>query len=247
MVLVQIDGRGYLHVGSINGTELSSKGNREVALQVGSDEAYAYLAAVFERDWRHEVYLPIVFKGYGPADHPLISEVLYDPEGTDGDREWVELYNPTERPISLAGWMLGDAVAPADSEGMYLFPGAVLNPQQVMLIALRGTLFFDEYGYFPDYELVETSAAVPNLLRHPDWGAGYLALANYGDELLLLDPAGKTVDVVVWGNGSFPGVTPHPGVELDGSSLERVPPWLDGDDCSRDFQDQLDPNPGVLP
>ena len=34
MVLVSVNGRGYVHVGSINGTEQSSKGNSELALQV---------------------------------------------------------------------------------------------------------------------------------------------------------------------------------------------------------------------
>ena len=248
MVLVQIGGRGYLHVGSINGSEIASKGNREVALQVQSDEAYAYLARIFERDWRHLVCLPIVLHDYGPADHLLLSEVLYDPLGTDSNREWVELYNPTDAAVPLVGWMLGDAVYPDDGEGMYLFPGgAVLSAYQTLVIAVRGDLFFEEYAYHADYELLSTSSTVPDLARHPAWGTGYLALANDGDELLLLDSAGRPVDVLVWGSGSFPGVLPHPGVELDGHSLERYPPWLDRDDCSRDFRDWPDPNPGHVP
>ena len=36
MVLVRIGGRGYAHVGSINGSEVSSKVNGEVTLQVPS-------------------------------------------------------------------------------------------------------------------------------------------------------------------------------------------------------------------
>jgi hypothetical protein len=51
MVLVQAGGRGWVHVGSLNGSEGSAKANREVALQVQSDAAYQYLAAMFERDW----------------------------------------------------------------------------------------------------------------------------------------------------------------------------------------------------
>ncbi len=37
MVLAHIGGRGYVHVGSINGNEASFKINREIALQVQSD------------------------------------------------------------------------------------------------------------------------------------------------------------------------------------------------------------------
>ncbi len=51
MILAQIEGRGWVLVGSMNGSEVSAKLNRELALLVGSDEAYAYLAKVFWYDW----------------------------------------------------------------------------------------------------------------------------------------------------------------------------------------------------
>jgi phosphatidylserine/phosphatidylglycerophosphate/cardiolipin synthase-like enzyme len=63
MVLAQIDGVGYAHVGSINGSEAANKVNREVALQARSDAAFAYLAGLFELDWALSapaVYLPLV-------------------------------------------------------------------------------------------------------------------------------------------------------------------------------------------
>lgn len=64
MVLVHAGGRGYVHTGSINGSENSSKNNREFAVQVQSDAAYAYLARVFLTDdgrvLRPWAYLPMV-------------------------------------------------------------------------------------------------------------------------------------------------------------------------------------------
>jgi len=67
MVLVHAGGRGYVHTGSINGSENSSKNNREFAVQVQSDAAYAYLARVFLADdgqvLRPWAYLPIVVRG----------------------------------------------------------------------------------------------------------------------------------------------------------------------------------------
>jgi len=51
LVLAQIGGRGWTGVGSLNGGEVSAKLNRELALLVGSDAAYAYLADVFWYDW----------------------------------------------------------------------------------------------------------------------------------------------------------------------------------------------------
>ncbi len=65
MVLARIDGRGYVHVGSLNGSEASSKLNREIALQVQADEAYEFLARVFELDWAlstPDVFLPLVLQ-----------------------------------------------------------------------------------------------------------------------------------------------------------------------------------------
>ncbi len=66
MVLAHIAERGYVHVGSINGTENSNKCNREVALQVQADAAYDYLAAMFAYDWESSyfrVYLPVMCGG----------------------------------------------------------------------------------------------------------------------------------------------------------------------------------------
>jgi len=51
MALAQIADRGWVIVGSLNGGEVSAKLNREMALLVGSDEAYDYLAQVFWYDW----------------------------------------------------------------------------------------------------------------------------------------------------------------------------------------------------
>ena len=51
MVLVQAGGVGWVHVGSLNGSEASAKINRELAVQVQSNAVYDYLAAAFWQDW----------------------------------------------------------------------------------------------------------------------------------------------------------------------------------------------------
>jgi len=50
-VLAQIGGKGWVIAGSLNGGEVSAKLNRELALKVASDAAYAYLAEVLWYDW----------------------------------------------------------------------------------------------------------------------------------------------------------------------------------------------------
>lgn len=251
MVLVQAGGHGYVHVGSINGSEVSSKVNREVALQVQSDAAYEYLRAVFDHDWasvRLVVHLPVVLKGYQTpqaAAYLLVSEVLY--AGTK-EQEWVEILNPTGAAVDISAYQIGDAEGPGVYEGMYRFPvGTVLGPGQVLVVAASAASFRQAYGVAPDFEIYATDATVPTLQPAPSWGTGEWHLRNDGDQVLLLDRAYQVVDVVAYGDAVYPGVVPHPGVAFYSHSLERYPPLFDTDDCSLDFRDWPFPNPGELP
>jgi cardiolipin synthase len=75
MVLVWDGGQGYVHTGSINGSENSSKNNREMAVQVRSTEAYKYLAKVFWYDWLDTAgaaYLPAVLKDWQSTPTPMV-------------------------------------------------------------------------------------------------------------------------------------------------------------------------------
>jgi len=71
MMLARIGGRGYVQVGSLNGSEISVKVNREVMLQVQSDLAYNYLADIFNYDWT--VSAP---RGEQIGKFPLILDAL---------------------------------------------------------------------------------------------------------------------------------------------------------------------------
>lgn len=250
MVLAEIDGRGYIHIGSLNGTELSNKGNREVAIQVQSDEAYAFLADLFVRDTPSVAYLPTLFHNFqGGANHVLISEILYDPPGPD-DAEFIELVNPTTEVTDLTGYRLGDAADPAHFEDMRLFPpGITIAPRGTLVVATAATAFYAQYGRNPDLEIINSDAAVPDMVDDPAWGEpeALLQLGNMGDEVILLGPEGEVVDVVTYGTGSYPGVTGCALVPSFNQSLERFPYWRDTNDCALDFRPWPFPNPGALP
>ena len=239
MVLVDLGAEGKVaHVGSINGSETSSKVNREMALQVRSAALFDYLYALFEHDWRHQP----------PERHVLISEVLVNPRSLDTGKEWVELYNPTTADVDLSGWYVGD-VGPGGEygSGLYRFPaGSTLVAEGVILVAQQAA----DVPFTPDYEVLidphRDDPAVPNLLPAGAWDGFGLALGNGGDEVLLLGADGAPVDVVTWGDGAYPGVVPHPGGLDQGHSLERRPPHADTDDCSYDFFDRYPPTPGEL-
>ncbi len=253
MILAQIDGRGYVLVSSINGTVASNRRNRELGLLVRSDEAYHYLKQIFDFDWQpvKRLYLPVVTRAYvPPARYPLISEILYDPVGAEPNREWIELHNPTGLNLDLSGYRLGDAAARNDYEGMFVFPaGASLPSRETLVVAVQGTAFREVNGFDPDFELVESDPAIPNLSDDPNWGEqpDYISLGNGGDEVLLLDPGYAVVDVLAYGTGSYPGVVSYAGPLSFGHSLERYPAGLDSDDCNRDFRDQALPSPGEVP
>ena len=170
MVLAEIDGRGTVHADSINGGEASSKVNRELALQVQSDAAFAYLRAVFDYDWRTAappIYLPAAFRSMESppvANHLLISEVYY---AVGQQREWVELLNPTSWPVELSAYKVGDAQGRHAFEGMYRFPpGTMLGPREVLVVASTSTCFReDNLDQRPDLEIFGTDGSVPDMLR----------------------------------------------------------------------------------
>lgn len=251
MVLARVDGRGALHVGSINGSELSSKGNREVALQIWSDAAYAYLSQMFWQDWGFTVYLPLALNNYiPPARHVLISEVLYDPYGAQDDAEFIELANPTNQIIDLSNYSLGDAVNPTDFEDVRRFPAGVhILPGRTLVVATTATAFYAVHGFNPDFEILDTDPNVPDLIDDPAWGdpAAFLRLGNTGDEIILRDANDQVVDAIAYGAGAFPGVVSCALVSMSNYSLERYPYWRDTDDCQADFREWPFPNPGLLP
>ncbi len=250
MVLAQINGRGAIHIGSLNGSEQSSKGNRELALQVQSDGAFALLADMFNRDWPHRSYLPILLNNFiGPADHILISEILYDSPGYPDDAEFIELVNPTGSPVDLSGYSLGDAVNRSDYEDVRRFPlNTIINAHSALLIATTATGFLADYGIKPNFEILNTDATVPDLIDDTTWGdtSTHLRLGNTGDEVILRNMADAVVDVVTYGSGNFPGVTACPLVIIANASLERRPYWRDTDNCPVDFAENPFPTPGTL-
>jgi hypothetical protein len=133
-----------------------------------------------------------------PAPRVLITELLIDPDAV-GDTlgEWLELHNPGDAPVNLAGWSLGtlersEHVIAAE---LWLPPGA--------------------YVVLARNDDAAANGGVVAAYRYSGVG-----LANTSDTLVLRAPDGSIVDAVAWGAES--GLTAQPGASLERASLERA-------------------------
>jgi hypothetical protein len=147
----------------------------------------------------------------------LLSEVMYDPTGTEPDNEWFELVNVSDRAVSIAGFGIGDEETAGGSEGTATFAaGTSLDAHQVVVIAQSGAAFFTRYGFRADYELRATDTSTPDLI--PDHA---IALANAGDQVVLRDASGTIVDAVAWGTGPAVGSFPLVAKAAEGKTTAR--------------------------
>ncbi len=156
---------------------------------------------------------------------PLITEVLANvPQGAEGDAsgdgtrdavgdEFVEIYNPFDRPIDLGGYVIEDGHPKSESaRWRFTFPAARLEPGQCAVVFNGvGTKVAGPVG-------TEKRAAGPNkrfggaLVFVSNNRSSRTGMANKGDWVILLDPEGRGVHAVMWGE---PDTRPPGGVPVD--------------------------------
>lgn len=129
----------------------------------------------------------------------VINEYLADPAGTDGNKEWVELYNNGDASVDVSGWKLQSATNPKASSigvratipastsipagGYYLIAGASVAP-----LGDAGTGDAGSTG--AQYDM-----------------AGTLGNGTAVDMVRIVDDAGEVIDTVIYG----PGQNDEPG------------------------------------
>ena len=175
----------------------------------------------------------------------LVSEVLYDPLGSEPANEWIELHNAGGSVLSLTDLKLGDEETTGQGEGMYRFPeGMSLEPDEVILIANQSVEFEAVYGFKPDLEFIESDAETPNMEKYTEWASGNVGLSNTGDEVIILAADDSVVDAVSWGSSTWAFDPAAPDV-VQGHSLARFPAGLDTDSAADWIELEL-PTPGVV-
>ena len=128
----------------------------------------------------------------------LINEIMADPTPVVGlpDREFIEIYNPTEFAISTNGMYLADA---ADTVSL---PNHTLKPSEYLILtATSGVTDLEPFG---------TTLGVTS----------FPSLTNAGEILRLLQPNFSTVDVVVYSEAWYQDEVKEEG----GYTLELISP-----------------------
>jgi hypothetical protein len=163
----------------------------------------------------------------------VINEFMADPTGTDGDHEWIELYNASGVDVDVSGWELQGGSSSYSSFGFF--------PEGTILIAGSYYLVGDV--------LVETDLGmVPDAVLSMSLGNA----SSNADAVRLLDCTEQVMDTVVYGNtlnpsdpwvddlGNVPtSFAPKPS---SGQSTARSPNGSDSNDSGVDFVIQ-DPSP----
>ena len=174
------------------------------------------------------------------AEHLLLSEITVAPD----QAEFIEIVNPTERPIALGNYYLADdqdyALLPALYRGstqppeigqadfIVRFPaGAVIGPQEVIVIAMRGLGFLSTYGFRADFEIKGEDAQTPDMIATLSGASPTLFDAGECIALFTWDGASdlvQDVDLVRWGAPSSVNDLPNKtGLAVDGPDADATP------------------------
>lgn len=175
----------------------------------------------------------------------VVSEAHFE---TGLNSQWIEVANATQGVVAAGAFRVGDEETPGGNEGMARLPaGTLLVPGQVFVIARHGATFLADWGVRADAECDPSDDGTPDMQAHAPWAAqAAFNITSSGDHLVVLDGANTIVDLLVFKNASYPGVTPSPGMSA-GQSLERLNPGRDTDDCAADFRGQPAPTPFTAP
>lgn len=156
-----------------------------------------YIAGVM--GWASLFVAAVALPADALSDHPVISEFLVDTSGTQGDWEFVEIYNPTGESVNIGGWDIAYKPATSGSfTAVATIPtGRVIGP----------------YGYF----------LIGGNRVSPDYLDASLGFASSGGNIALRKVStNAVVDKAAYGSGNQPEGTAAPAPPKN-KSLERKP------------------------
>lgn len=126
----------------------------------------------------------------------VISEIMYAP--SEGEPEWIELFNATQRDVDLSGWTMGNRITTSRFE---IAGRTTLLAGGGYCVIIRDTSVFRQFHPEPAGVLLQVSSLPIYLFN------------NNGDAAVILDSRGAQMDSVHFAR-SWGGT--------DGKSLERI-------------------------
>lgn len=138
-------------------------------------------------------YLPLL--AGPPRASVLIAAAHIDPARSGEADEAILLWNTGPQPVDLAGWRL---VANGRTATFPTHDRLVLAARARLWCAAEATAFAQSFGHSPDCEwAADDDPTLPNLIGAP-------RLTNTGGAIQLLDPGGRVVDALLYGQAAGP-------------------------------------------
>ncbi len=137
----------------------------------------------------------------------MISEIMYNPLGTETKKEWIEIYNKGENALNISSWKIQDGTT---LRTLLFYRGEnLIAPDSFVLIVRSGENFSNEYPLYTG-TIFESS----------------FSLTNSGKEIYLLNEFNEVVDYVAYTDLSDEGYT----IEINDSSADNslIENWILG-------------------
>lgn len=151
----------------------------------------------------------------------VINEIMAAP--LTGQPEYIELYNPTNQNINIAGWLYTET---GGSKGLSDTCSAIIKPGMYAVIAADTNI----YNAFPYLRTPDSTQCV--------FIAGSLGLNNEGDLVQIADVFKTVVDSIFYSDNWY-----NPNLPGSGRSLEKLNPGFNGND-GRNWSSCTYPNGG---
>ncbi len=178
--------------------------------------------------------------------HVLINEVMFHSgvDGSDGDLQWFELYNPDPQEVDIGGWVLDNRPLLGDVKSrQFVFPAGTSIPSGGYLLVVNDLDDSKDLDgvYFNSFWNVPGGVQVLEYGHdHP-----YLILDPQGDDLHLSADGQRDIDAMWYGHGGEMGGSQAAPTVSAGSSLGRRTNAGDSDDPAADFVAFSHPTPGA--
>src|SRR5262245_6868221 len=84
------------------------------------------------------------FRGVAIRAEVVISEIMYDPQNADANREWVELFNTGTSAVNIGGWQFG--VPSLNDWGNAVPVNTMLNAGQALVLTPSAATLDGDWG-----------------------------------------------------------------------------------------------------